>query len=285
MINAIILLSLSFHSAPLKNEPRPKLDQSLQLYFSISSTEEKARRIIKSLHTPEKNQKPLWYPFEPFLAFCKLEMHDSIQSFGARYIQQNSDSGRCTYFAAVPVAISQYATGKNSKSRSTIETAFNLCSSDPKAEQFSYSQQVRISNLMARILEKQGKSDTARMLVAPWLSDELSDVAYDLFSSFPRKKLCRELNAALAKGPQLRPPRPQSSSPLIQFLLNSNGSPYEYSIYFEPYNLNIPIYTHPDPPSRQDLKNSISKFKNSFFYRHNDCDLEPYPPPFPGMFQ
>lgn len=267
-------LGISVSATKPKAVPKIKLDQRLQLQFEISSTSEDAKRVIQALRLPQNKQKPLRYPFEPFLAFCKLEMHDSIQSFGARYIQRNTDSGRCTYFASIPVAISLYTTGNFKESRLTLEKSFSICNKDPKSKPLSYDEQMLVANLMARILERQGKIDTSRMLVAPWITDGLEMVAYHLFSSLPKQQICHELNAALNDGLKTGHSRPRSSSPLIQFLLNAKSSPYEHSLYFAPFKLSIPIYTRTDPPTIQDLNSSTSLFKENLLYRLNDCDLK-----------
>lgn len=267
---ALVLIALSATAGQ-----KAKLDPDLQDAMQSSTKIIDAKRLLLQNNRQAPNERSrrrlLWDQFEAFLA---LEMDDSIQSTGAKLLGSPDTSVACSYRIAIATATSAYRSERFELARSTIESIALRCPTAHSSNSFREFYSRPLSNLMARLLSQENKADSSLLILAPWINDGLSIVAYRIISQSPKGDLCRDLDIAFTNGLQTGVPRPQASSPLLQILLNANHSPYEQSIRLEKPNLTIPIYTDQSPPTQQALADAVSRFKSSFFYTGSDCDLQ-----------
>jgi len=251
------------------------LDPDLEHVMKSSKLIPDAINTIQASKT-EKSYKSnslptLWDLHEAYLS---LGMDDSIQSTGEKLLNSPDTAFSCSYSTAITTATSAYRSGRTIQSRNILESIASRCPNAHLSTSFREFYSRPLSNLVARILSRENKGDSSLLILAPWINDGLSIVAYRLTPQALRGDLCKEIDLALAKGLHTNAPRPQASSPLFKILFSANSSPYERSIRLENFNFSIPIYTDPAPPTQQALTDAISRLKSNFFYTGNDCDIK-----------
>ncbi|QQS06762.1 MAG: peptidoglycan-binding protein [Fibrobacterota bacterium] len=262
-----------------KKEPPKKISVNPMLTDGpeFNLTEREAKSIIRESTRGNNRNKSIESQTFLFQAYSRLAFSDSVQSIGERINYQPNRGWGCYHAGIMTLAASYYQTGKLDKARNTLEDAFSRCKLtkelwDPTPPETGYPREA--AQLMAKILLGQDKIDTARFILAPWVSYGLGIDMFEAFKSTRKDSVCTSIDQALAKGLQRNTPRKKSLSPLIQFLLRVKQTEFEESIHLEPFNIDIFIHHHPESPDSTIRAGYIERFKYSFFYSGNDCHLK-----------